>query len=72
MISRIAVLTALGLGALTFSASAAPAISGSTDVRTDRSEQIQVAQYNRTRAINEARGGGYKKAKKSKKAKKKM
>jgi hypothetical protein len=70
-ISRIALLAGLGMLAMALPASAAPTVSGSTDVRTAKPDLIQVAQ-NRTRAISEARGGDYKKAKKPKKKKKKM
>jgi hypothetical protein len=70
-ISRIALLAGLGMLAMALPASAAPTVSGSTDVRTAKPDLIQVAQ-NRTRAISEARGGDYKKAKKPKTKKKKM
>jgi hypothetical protein len=68
-ISRIALLAGLGMLAMTLPTSAAPTVSGSTDVRTAKPELMQLAQ-NRTRAISEARGGDYKKAKKPKKKKK--
>jgi hypothetical protein len=74
--SRIALLAALGLFAIAVPASAAPSVSGSTDVRADKPAMI-LAQSNATRAASEARGGDYKatkkkkkKAKKSKKSKK--
>jgi hypothetical protein len=67
-ISRIALLAGLGMLAMTLPTSAAPTVSGSTDVRTAKPELMQLAQ-NRTRAISEARGGDYKKAKKPKKKK---
>lgn len=71
-ISHIALLAALGMVAMTLPAAAAPAVSGSTDARQTQPALIQLAQ-NRTREINEARGGDFKgkKAKKAKKAKKK-
>jgi hypothetical protein len=66
-ISRIALLAGLGMLAMTLPTAAAPTASGSTDVRTAKPDLMQVAQ-NRTRQINEQRGGLYKKkAKKSKK-----
>jgi hypothetical protein len=69
--SRIALLAALGMAAMALPAAAAPAVSGSTDVRTSSDPTlIQLAQANATRAANEARGGDYK-AKKPKKKKKK-
>ena len=67
-ISRIALLTGLGMLAMTLPATASPTTSGSTDARTAKNDLMQVAQaVNRTRQINEERGGLYK----SKKAKKK-
>jgi hypothetical protein len=68
-ISNIALLAGLGMLAMTLPAAAAPTATGSTDVRTTKPDLIQVAQ-NRTREINEQRGGLYKKAKKPKKKKK--
>lgn len=68
-ISRIALLAGLGMLAMTLPAAAAPTASGSTDVRTANPDAVQVAQaVNRTRQINEERGGLYK-AKKAKKKK---
>jgi hypothetical protein len=67
-ISRIALLAGLGMLAIALPASAAPTVSGGTDVRTAKPDLMQLAQ-NRTRAISEARGGDYKKAKKKKKKK---
>jgi hypothetical protein len=67
-ISRIALLAGLGMLAMTLPATAAPTVSGSTEVRTAKPELMQLAQ-NRTRAISEARGGDYKKKKAKKKAK---
>lgn len=69
-ISHIALLAGLGMVAVTVPAAAAPAVSGSTDVRATQPALIQLAQANATRAANEARGGDYK-AKKPKKKKKK-
>ena len=69
-ISRIALLAGLGMLAMTLPTSAAPTVSGSTDVHAAKPGLMQLAQ-NRTRAISEARGGDYKKAKKAKKKKKK-
>jgi hypothetical protein len=67
-ISRIALLAGLGMLAITLPAAASPTASGSTDARTAKNDLMQVAQaVNRTRQINEERGGLYK----SKKAKKK-
>jgi hypothetical protein len=68
-ISSIALLAGLGMLAVTLPAAAAPTATGSTDVRTTKPDLIQVVQ-NRTREINEQRGGLYKKAKKPKKKKK--
>jgi hypothetical protein len=71
-ISRIALLAGLGMLAMTLPTTAAPTLSSSTDVRTAKPDLMQVVQ-NRTREINEARGGLFKKAKKpKKKGKKKM
>jgi hypothetical protein len=73
-ISRIALLAGLGMLAMTLPAAATPTASASTDVRTANPDLMQVAQaVNRTRQINEERGGLYKSKKaKKKKAKKKM
>ena len=65
-ISRIALLAGLGMLAMTVPTSAAPTVSGSADVRAAKPDLMQLAQ-NRTREINEARGGGYKKKAKKKK-----
>ena len=69
-ISHIALLAGLGMVAMAVPAAAAPAVSGSTDIRATQPVHMQLAQSNTTRAINEARGGDYK-AKKPKKKKKK-
>jgi hypothetical protein len=69
-ISNIALLAGLGMLAMTLPAAATPTATDSTDVRTTKSDLIQVAQ-NRTREINEQRGGLYKKARKAKKKGKK-
>jgi hypothetical protein len=68
-VSRIALFAALGMGALTLPAGAAPVSGESTDVRAAKPALIQLAQVNTSRAINEARGGNYKKAMKKKKKK---
>jgi hypothetical protein len=69
-VSRIGLLAALGMVAMTLPAAAAPAVSDSTDARGTKPALIQLAQQNQSRAANEARGGNYKKAKKPKKKKK--
>ena len=57
-ISRIALLAGLGMLAMTLPATAAPTASGSTDVRIAKPDPMQLAQaVNRTRQINEERGG---------------
>jgi hypothetical protein len=68
---RAALLAGIGLVAVTLPAAAAPAVSGSTEIRTDQPAMIQLAQANATRAASEARGGDYKAKKKAKKPKKK-
>jgi hypothetical protein len=70
-ISRIATLAGLGMLVMTLPTTAAPALSGSSDVRAAKPELMQLAQ-NRTRQIAEERGGLYKKKAKKKKGKKKM
>jgi hypothetical protein len=73
IISRIALLAGLGILAMTLPAAATPTASGSTDVRTAKPDLTQVAQaVNRTRQINEERGGLYKSKKAKKKKAKKM
>jgi hypothetical protein len=66
-ISRIALLAGLGMVALTLPAAAAPVTTDGTDVRAAKPAYMQLAQMNATRAASEARGGDFKKAKKSKK-----
>jgi hypothetical protein len=70
-ISRIALLAGLGMVAMTLPAAAAPVTTDNTDVRAAKPAYMQLAQYNATRAANEARGGDFKKAKKPKKKGKK-
>jgi hypothetical protein len=53
--------------ALTLPAAAAPVTTDGTDVRAAKPAYMQLAQMNATRAASEARGGDFKKAKKSKK-----
>jgi hypothetical protein len=67
-ISRIALFAALGVVAVALPAGAAPVSGEGTDVRAAKPAFIQLAQVNASRAINEARGGNFKKAKKKKKA----
>jgi hypothetical protein len=72
-VSRIALLAGLGMSAMILPAAAGPTAPGSTDVRIGRPDLVQVAQaVNRTREINEARGGLYKSKKAKKKKAKKM
>jgi hypothetical protein len=68
-LSGIALFAALGVVAAALPAAAAPASGGGTDVRAAKPALMQLAQVNATRAINEARGGNYKKAMKKKKKK---
>jgi hypothetical protein len=66
---RIALVAGLGVFSMMLPAAAAPAALGGTDLRTSEPASIKLAQYNRTRAISEARGGDYKKKAKKKKKK---
>ena len=58
---------ALGVVVAAFPAAAASASGDGTDVRAAKPALMQLAQMNATRAINEARGGNYKKGMKKKK-----
>ena len=66
LVSRIALLAALGMVAVTLPAAAVPAVPGGADVRPAKPTLMQFAQKPRDSDIREA----YKKAKKAKKAKK--
>jgi hypothetical protein len=70
-VSRIALFAGLGMLLVVLPTVAAPLFYTETDVRGTRSAHAQLAQYNATRAINEARGGAFKKPKKVTTSKKK-
>jgi hypothetical protein len=71
-IYRIALVAGLGAIAMALPAAAAPTSGEGTDLHAAKPALMQLAQMNTSRAINEARGGNYKKAMKKKRAKKPM
>ena len=68
-ISRIALVAGLGVVAIALPAAAAPTPVEGTGLHAAKPASMQLAQVNTSRAINEARGGNYKKAMKKKKKK---
>jgi hypothetical protein len=70
-VGRIAPFAGLGMLSMVLPAVAAPGIPDSPIAPVANPADMQVAQYNATRAINEARGGTFKKPNKAKVSKKK-